>query len=128
MMIAEQMITEKLTKEQKMKAERYIRENGVKSKYMTRDEMSKETGLSDAECKAIMKQLEEDGLIRMEYAIYCPSCGKITDKGYLNHEIHLSGYTCPWCGECVNFEKANLGKLYAPKDIAAMRAWKGFNT
>ena len=115
-----------LSDEQIKKAEKYIKENGAKSKYMTREEMSEMTGLSDAECKAVMKHLVKNGTLRMEYAIYCPKCGKLTDKSPVNHTIHLSGYTCPWCGERVDFKHENLGKLYAPRDIETIKKWKGF--
>ena len=111
-----------LTDSEAKAAEYYIRTNGVLSRYMTRKKMSAATGLSDAKCKAVMNACCRAGLLQKLYAIYCPKCGALVDKSTMSHPIHVSGYKCPVCRETVNFEKENLGKLYAPCDTVRMAA------
>ena len=105
-----------ITNEEATKAENYIKTYGTKTRYMTRPEMSKVTGLSDEKCKKVMKALTESGVLHMLYAISCPICGKLVDKGVFPHVIHKSGYVCPYCKERVEYDRVNFCKLYAPHD------------
>lgn len=97
-------------------AEKYIRQECVKPKFMTKAEMSETTGLPESKCSRVLNTLEKAGLLQMQYAIYCPECRNLVHRQPYVRGIKRSGYMCPWCGGSVTYKKENIGRLYAPQD------------
>lgn len=106
----------KITPSEAGAAEKYIRQECVKPKFMTKAEMSETTGLPESKCRCVLDTLEKAGLLQMQYAIYCPECRKLVHRQPYARGIKRSGYTCPWCGGSVTYKKENIGRLYAPQD------------
>ena len=115
-----------ITKRDAELAEKYIKANGIKPKYMTREEMSEQTGLPDRKCGAVMNALVRNNVIQKVYGIYCPSCGILVDKSPVYTSIHMSGYRCCACGSRVSYDRKNFVKLYAPQDSLKMKALSEF--
>lgn len=110
----------KITPSEAGAAEKYIRQECVKPKFMTKAKMSETTGLPESKCSRVLDTLKRTDLLQMQYAIYCPECRHLVHRQSYAHGIKKSGYTCPWCGGSVAYKKENLGRLYAPWDCRRM--------
>ena len=101
-----------LSQEETERVEAYFRENRIPMKFVTAEDFAESTGLNEYAASDVLKTLSDKMAIRKIYAIFCPHCGRIVDRGVYSSEIRQSGYECPWCGKTVGYEMRNLRNLY----------------
>ena len=90
----------------------FIRANERCCRFLRPEDLSEDTGINETAAAHILQSLSKAGIVQRVYAIICPRCGKIADRGARSSEIRQSGYNCPWCGRRVEYEPGNLKKLY----------------
>ncbi|MBR3366354.1 MAG: hypothetical protein IKG66_00995 [Lachnospiraceae bacterium] len=98
--------------EETQRIEQYFRENERACRFMSAEDFAEHARINGTAAKHILESFSKEGITMKMYAIFCPSCGKIADRGAYPTEIRKSGYRCPWCGKRVEYEPQNLGNLY----------------